>query len=424
MAQDSSLFRPEALDAHSDQPLGSIRLAQPIGHRAAALLAIAIVATIVAFAILGTYTRRATVPGLLEPAGGSLRLTAPAPGTVSAIRVVEGQRVAAGEPLFVLSGERRSASGQTGASIATQLDGRAAALDRDGRLVDERLALHVRSVDQRLAAIDAEIARLDHEMAIHAARRRLAQRSVERYEALAATGFVAPAQAQAKQDELLVLEAGGDAYARQRSLLARERSGLASQRAESRMQAETERAEIGRQRAALAQERAENDARRTTVVVAPHDGDVTAIAARPGQVVGAGALLATLMPADAALEAELFVSTRQSGFVATGQAVHLRFAAYPYQKFGMGDGVVASIESGPYAPQELPPQVAAVLGGAALQGAEPVYRVVVRLDRQTIRVYGRDRPLRPGLLLEADIVEDRRRLFEWLLEPIYGLVGR
>ncbi len=424
MPDDASLFRPEALGARRAHPLGTIRLAQPIGHRVAALLAIGVVAAIATFAIVGTYTRRATVAGLLEPVGGSLRLTAPAPGIVATSRVVEGQRVAAGEPLFVLSGERRSAAGATGASIAAQLDGRAAALDRDVRLVDERHALRLRTSDARLRAIDAEMTQLDHERAIQTARRGIAARNVERFEALARTGFVAPAQAQAKQDEVLVLEAAADASGRQKTALSRERAELESQRSESRLQADAERADVERQRAALAQERAENDARRTTVVVAPHDGRVTAIAARPGQVVAAGTLLATLMPADAALEAELFASTRQSGFVAPGQSVRLRYAAYPYQKFGIGDGVVASIESSPYAPQELPPQVAATLGVAALQGAEPVYRIVVRLDRQTIRVYGRDQPLRPGLVIEADILEDRRRLFEWLLEPIYGLAGR
>jgi len=90
----------------------------------------------------------------------------------------------------------------------------------------------------------------------------------------------------------------------------------------------------------------------------------------------------------------------------------------------MGDGVVESIEASPYAPQELPSQVAATLGGAALQSGEPVYRIAVRLDRQTIVTYGDEHPLRSGMVFEADIIQDRRRLIEWLLEPVYGLAGR
>jgi membrane fusion protein len=105
--------------------------------------------------------------------------------------------------------------------------------------------------------------------------------------------------------------------------------------------------------------------------------------------------------------------------VAPGQTVRLRYAAYPYQKFGIGIGVVEAIEQSPYAPQELPAQVA-----ATLPSGEPVYRIVVGLDRQTVAAYGDEQPLKPGMVIEADIVQDRRRLVEWLLEPIYGLAGR
>ena len=38
--------------------------------------------------------------------------------------------------------------------------------------------------------------------------------------------------------------------------------------------------------------------------------------------------------------------------------------------------------------------------------------------------YGRPEPLRPGMLLEADILGERRKLHEWLLEPLYSLRGR
>ena len=394
-----------------------------MSDRVAAAISFAVNAAIVAFAILGTYTRRASVPGLLEPAGGSIRLATASPGIVSRVDVAEGQRVEAGDALFVLSGDRLSSSGQTGASIAAQLEGRRAALDRDARVVEERHALRIRTARERLAAIDVEIGQLDHEAAINAARRAIAGKNVERFDALARTGFVAPTLAQARVDDLLILEAAAGNYARTKTGLARERAGLVGQAGDSRLQLDAELSTIERQRAALEQEHAENEARRWTVVVAPHAGSVTAIAVHAGQPVGAGGLLATLIPDDASLDAHLFASTRQVGFVEEGQRVRLRYAAFPYQKFGMGDGVVASIEKSPYAPQELPSQVVATLGTTA-RGAEPVYRIVVRLDRQVVRAYGHDQPLRPGMVFEADIVQDRRRLIEWLLEPIYGLAAQ
>ncbi len=418
------LFRQEALDAQATQWLGAIRLAQPIGHRAAAAIGVLVVASIVAFAFFGSYTRRATVPGLLEPVGGTLRLTSPAAGTVTDLRVTEGQRVAPGDVLFVLSGERRSSAGATQALIGRQLDARRATLERDLRLSAERHQSRIRATRERLEAIDVELEQLTREADINAAREAIAQKNVERFEDLARTGFVSAAQVQARVDDALVLRAQRENYKRVRANLTRERIGLATQIEDSRLQADGEGLDITRSLAAIDQDRSENDARRDTVVMAPYAATVTGIAAHRGQVIGAGGLLASLIPEDAHLEAQLYASPRQVGFVERGQRVRLRYAAYPYQKCGMGEGVVAAIEKSPYAPQELPSQVVATLGPGALQGGEPVYRIVVALDAQTIETYGQPQALRSGMVFEADVLQDRRRLYGWLLEPVYGLAGR
>ena len=420
---DRPLFRQQAVDAQATQWLGSIRLARPMSHVMAAASGLVVIALVVAFAIFGTYTRRATVPGALEPVGGTLRLAAPAPGVVAEVRVVEGAAVATGDVLFVLSGERRSASGATQALVGAQLDARRETLLRERRLRAERHDARVRAARERLDAIDVELSQLAREADIAAARDAIAERNVERFEELARTGFVATSQVQARLDDALVLRAQRENYKRVEANLRRERIGIAAQVDDSRLQVDGEGLEIARGLASLEQERSENEARRSTVITAPHAAIVTGIAARAGQAIGVGGLLATLVPEAAPLEAALFVSTRQIGFVRTGQRVRLRYAAYPYQKFGLGEGVVGTIERSPYAPQELSPQAMAVLGPLA-QGGDPVYRVAVTLDRQTIDAYGVPQSLRPGLVFEADILQDRRRLHEWLLEPVYGLAGR
>lgn len=419
-----ALFRPEALAAQHEQWLGAIRIAQPIERHLAVGAALAIVALIGAFAIGGSYTRRATVPGFLEPVDGTLRLTAPAVGIVVESRVREGARVARGDVLYTLSGERRSASGLTQALIGDQLDSRRAMIVTDRRRSDERHRARVRAARERLVAIDAEFGRLEREATINRARSAIADRNVERFASLERTGFVAPLQVQARVDDALVLQAQAENYARLRANLARERIGLAGQVDESRMQADGERAELDRARAALEAETAENEARRTTVVAAPFAARVTGLAVRPGQWVGPGALLATLIPDDAVLEAQLFATTRQVGFVGVGQRVRLRYAAFPYQAFGIGEGTVASVESSPYAPQELSPQVVATLASAGVAAHEPVYRIVVALDAQVIVTNGTPRRLTSGMVFEADVLQERRRLYAWVLEPLFAVTGR
>ena len=63
-----------------------------------------------------------------------------------------------------------------------------------------------------------------------------------------------------------------------------------------------------------------------------------------------------------------------------------------------------------------------LLGSAAQ--TEPLYRVTVSLAKQAIIAYGQAEPLRPGMALEADVLGEKRRLFEWIFEPLYSLKGK
>jgi membrane fusion protein len=59
-----------------------------------------------------------------------------------------------------------------------------------------------------------------------------------------------------------------------------------------------------------------------------------------------------------------------------------------------------------------------------LTAREPVYRVDVKLDRQTASNGGQDFPLRPGMLASADILLEKRTVFEWVFEPVLALRER
>jgi membrane fusion protein len=51
---------------------------------------------------------------------------------------------------------------------------------------------------------------------------------------------------------------------------------------------------------------------------------------------------------------------------------------------------------------------------------EPSYKLVVSLDSQQIDVFGTKENLLPGMAVDADLVLDNRRLFEWIFEPLLG----
>ena len=56
--------------------------------------------------------------------------------------------------------------------------------------------------------------------------------------------------------------------------------------------------------------------------------------------------------------------------------------------------------------------------------SENLYQITVALDSQTINAYGEAVPLQDGMRVDADVVLDTRKLYEWVLEPLYTLTRR
>ena len=76
----------------------------------------------------------------------------------------------------------------------------------------------------------------------------------------------------------------------------------------------------------------ELETRRAVTVRAPVSGRIAAIAALDGTTVDSDGLIATIVPDGSELRARLFVPTRAIGKVHSGQAVSIRYEAFPYQQ--------------------------------------------------------------------------------------------
>jgi membrane fusion protein len=213
----------------------------------------------------------------------------------------------------------------------------------------------------------------------------------------------------------------------QRSLqaLQREAQSLRAEMVSLQTSEQTSLAQLERVLASLSQEATENDARNGLTIKAPQAGRVSALTWHLGQSVQAGQTLLGLVPEGTGgqvLEAQLYAPSRTAGFVREGQTVWLRYAAYPYQKFGMAEGVVDSVSQTPIAAQDLPSGQSQALMNAA-QSNEPLYRIGVRLKTQAIMTYGQAQLLKVGMALDADVLQDKRAIWEWVMEPALATSG-
>ncbi|WP_287496043.1 HlyD family efflux transporter periplasmic adaptor subunit [Pandoraea sp. CB10b_02] len=375
---------------------------------------------VVLFLTFGGYTQRATVRGQLMPARGLIKLYAPESGIVVERRVRDEQFVNAGDVLYVVSGERQSALGATQAAISAQARQRDASL-RDSR--DKARAMQAGERDSLEAAVKSlrgQADALDAQIAGQRERVSLAAQTAARYRGLVGQGYISQEQADQKQADALDQRSQLQTLMRERLRVGADLAAQRNALAELTAKHEKQLAEIDREISSNAEALSQSEARRSTVITAPQAGTVTAALAEVGQAVDERRPLAAIVPAGSRLQAELYAPSRSVGAVKPGDRVLLRYQAYPYERFGQQPGVVAAV-----AQTALPADQLGDAARAQREGAgEPLYRITVSIDATPTSPLGQPWVLRSGMQVEADLLQQRRRLYQWAFDPVQSLSGR
>lgn len=412
------LFRREALEAKRSSHLGGISLAQPLRLWWLAGFAVSAAAIIIGFLIFGEYSRRSRVTGQLVPSLGLSTVVAPTSGVVGQLFPEEGDRIVAGGALVQIDVPRATASGQDAlAVIREELATREISVKKLGESQTAQVDAQIAGMSRQLAVSQQELRQVEAAIATRNDQIRLGRNTLDRYRRIADAKYVS--QVQVDQQEQALLELVNERQALDRQATATRRGLVQMEQAlrELPAQRRAHEASTQRDRAQLNQERVQQETSGELLVKAPVAGLVASRLVEPGQAVQVGQPLLSLLPQGSELQAQLLVPSRAVGFIEPGDTVLLRYQAYPYQKFGHYRGRVVRVSRSAVNPGE-----SAALAGNG-QATEPYYRVRVALDTQTVTAYGRPEPLRPGMVLEADILGEHRKLYEWLLEPLYSLRG-
>src|SRR5467141_4037607 len=388
-----SLFRQEAIDAQREKLLGELSTARPVPLWIFTLLAVAFAVVFVVFAFVGEYTRRERVEGFLVGDAGAARIFSSDPGVVTELLVKEGDEVEKDSPIARLKLEH-SQSG--GGSTSQQVE----------QLVQQR-----KRIDDLLQEMDQARA----EAEVQEQRAASAQQEMHRFEKLGKDGFASEAMVRERRNDMLDQQSKLENLKRAQSTAGRELGSAQAELPLIEMRTRNDVQRLEQQKSEIEQELLQNKAKQEIVINATISGVITNIVPNQGDSVAANALLATVLPNGTSLHAQLLVPTRAIGFIAPGNGVVMRYDAFPFQRFGQYHGTVASVSRTVWTPGEK-------IG--PLTAREPVYRIDVKLQRQTVSAGNREFPLRPGMLASADILLEKRTVFEWVFEPVLALRER
>ncbi|HOD36276.1 MAG TPA: HlyD family type I secretion periplasmic adaptor subunit [Syntrophales bacterium] len=123
-----------------------------------------------------------------------------------------------------------------------------------------------------------------------------------------------------------------------------------------------------------------------------------------GGVVTPAQQVVSLVPEDAALMARVLVLNKDAGFVWPGQKCVVKVDTFDFQKYGMIDGAVESVN--PFSVEEK-------------ENSGDGYPVHVTLASEELKTKdGSTHKVRPGMSVSAEIQVDKRRVVEFFLFPI------
>jgi membrane fusion protein len=384
---------------------------------ASSVLAIAATVTLLMY---GSYARRVELHGVMLPAAGLIQVSAPIAGSVQRMDVKDGQIVTTSTPLYVVNQETSTTSGDTQQKIIDALnDQRQTLLTQIARKM--KLEIEQRQAFQnRIDNLKEQIQQTSVQLALKEAFVAKLTKDFVDYSNFVAQGIgnlneklVQQTNWMRARDELEELKAV--ALKKHGDLV-----GLQSEQVNVDFQNEYEINVLHMKIAEIEQQLANAEAKRAVEIKAPASGVVTAIASYQGQTVTSGTRMLTIVPEQKNMRAELLAPSTSIGFLRPGQRVLLRYSAFPYQKFGQYWGTVTEVSHAALQPEELKSLVPTL---PPSEQSKTFYRVIVVPDRQNVTAYGRLEPLQASMQVEARVLLESRAIYQWILDPIYGLHG-
>lgn len=418
----SNLFRKEVLAAKQTRWTGNIILSRPFSFTFLTICALCIAFTIVAFSIWGSYTKRSTVQGQLIPKSGLIQVFATQQGTIVKKNVYEGQIVKQGDVLFVVSTSSYGEQGDIAAALSKQTQLKAQSIRSEimrMRIIHQN---EKKTILNQMNSLKENLLKMDNLISNQENRVQLAKINQERYEKAFKQHAASNEEYEEKRTDLL------NEFAQYESLL-RDKITFEKQLNEQKINLDGLQSKQGNEVEQLerllstnTQEYIEMQSKRRIAIQAHTSGVISTVNIEVGQFVDLSKPSMTILPENTSLIAQLYVPSRAIGFVKEGDQVLLRYQAYPYQKFGHAKAKVLSVARTALASQDL--KTIGTISPQEQLNNEPVYLVRAKLEQQTVKAYGHEMPLQVGMTLEGDIMHETRKLYEWVLEPLFSITGK
>jgi membrane fusion protein len=150
---------------------------------------------------------------------------------------------------------------------------------------------------------------------------------------------------------------------------------------------------------------------RISVIKAPIDGRISSVMGFVGQQAQVDKPLVSILPKNTTYVAQLYIPVNKAGFLNVHDVVTIHYDAYPYQRFGVGTGVIQSLSQTVLTDQE---------ENKPIQIKQPYYKGIATLEKPYLWVYGKPRLIQQGMTFTAVVLGAKKTVWQWILDPLYS----
>jgi membrane fusion protein len=405
-----NLFRKNAIDSLTAKQDGRPIAVMPRPWAWLSFLCIGICTATCVFCWNTQYARKETVRGWLVSEQGVVRVTHSKSAVVESVMRTAGDSVRRGDTIARFSYEEMLGNGESSVSgILAELHDELAQTDSREHLLREEIATKHTALDQQVHGIADEIANIEEQMREQYVRVTRAAANLDMLQLARDSGALTEIEFLRQQDEVAAMRLSMGRLRQESSKLNRERQELLAVQSGLSFELENGLASLSSARAELRQRITLQEQRRLVVLQAPINGTLATLEVVAGTRIRPQQLITTIVPERSQLAADVFVPSRAIGLIQEGQAVQLRYDAFPHEQFGLASGSVDSIAGIVSLPADVP-QTFGV--------REASYKVRIAVDADHVTDQAGRYALRPGMLLAAEIVLEKRTLAQWLLAPL------
>ena len=406
------LFRKESIEHKRQKLHGEVILVQPVSFFVITAVFFMLTFILLTFLARGEFHRKENVLGYINPSNGMSIIRAEQGGRLTQIYVNEGDEVEIGQILFESRTDISTENGFIAERRLENTDARLFELREQESAIIKRFELDRDRLKSQIVNLEKELQVLSNRRGLQLRSTELSRKRLEKFERLKADDTVSELEYENVRSQNIGEELNLEALNQQ--IIGIERNFTETKfslRGLSGLK-ERELSQLRLQIGQLEESRTSLETSSRYVVKSPVNGTITALEGKVGQALIPAAPLMTIVPEESDLIATLLAPTQAAAFLEPGQDVNLLIDAFPYQKFGVQKGVIAEISATPFRPGEL---------DAPIPVEQSVYRINVKLDKETVLAYGNEVSLKPGMTLQGDLITDRRTLMQWILDPLFTL---